>query len=212
MKQLLIGALLIGALQTNAQICSRTGSFQGTDVNVVGTAKFIQDGSTKTIELGTDFLSDSGPDLDVYLSPDPNPVANGIKLEALTSLSGTQTYDVPVGIEITDYEYVVVHCTQYNHLYGYALLSTPSGNCSLALGTDDAKLLENFKLIQSDKGIDFTSDNVLSNPSVKVYDLAGKLVLEANTVSETLLVKDSGIYFVMVSSIEGNFQQKVYVK
>lgn len=212
MKQLLMGALLIGALHTNAQTCTRTGSFQGTDVSVVGTATFIQNGSTKTIELGTDFLSDSGPDLDVYLSPDPNPVANGIKLEALTSLSGTQTYDVPVGIEINDYEYIVVHCTQYNHLYGYALLNTASGNCSLALGTDDAKSLKNFKLVQSDKGISFISENELSKPSVKIYDLNGKLVLETNTVSKTLLIKDSGIYFVTVSASEGGFKQRVFVK
>ncbi len=212
MKQLLIGALLIGALQTNAQTCTRTGSFTGTDVSVVGTAKFIQTGSTKTIELGTDFLSDSGPDLDVYLSPDPNPVVNGIRLEPLTSLSGTQTYDVPVGIEISDYEYIVVHCTQYNHLYGYALLSAATGNCSLALSNDDVKSLKNFKLVQSDNGITFNSDNVLSSPSVKIYDLNGRLVLESNTISETLLIKDSGIYFVNVSSIEGSFKQKVYVK
>jgi hypothetical protein len=212
MKQLLIGALFIGALQMNAQTCTRTGSFQGTDVSVVGTAKFIQDGSTKTIELGTDFVSDSGPDLDVYLSPDPNPVADGIRLEALTNLSGTQTFDVPVGIDINEYQYIVIHCTQYGHLYGYANLGTATGNCSLALGTDDAKRLEGFKIVQSGKGINFTSNNNLSSPSVKIYDLNGKLVLESNTVSETLLIKNSGIYFVTVSSEEGGFKQKVFVK
>jgi hypothetical protein len=212
MKQLLIGILFIGALQTNAQICTRTGSFKGTDVSVVGTAKFVQDRTTKTIELGTDFLSDSGPDLDVYLSPHPNPVANGIKLEALIALSGKQTYNVPVGIEINDYEYIVVHCTQYNHLYGYALLNTAAGNCSLALWTDDTKSLKDFKLIQSDKGITFTSDNTLTSPSVKIYDLKGKLVLESSSISEILSIKNTGIYFVNVSTKEGSFQQKVYVK
>jgi len=212
MKKLLIGILFLGAFQTNAQTCTRTGSLQETDVSIVGTVKLVQNGNTITVELGSDFLSDSGPDLDVYLSEEPNPVATGIRLDALISLSGAQAYDVPTGVNINDYQYIVIHCTQYNHLYGSALLGNTIGNCSIALGTNDYKKLNDFDIIQTDEGIQFKTNSNISNPKIQIYNLNGKLILESNTISELITIPNTGLYFITVTSKEGNFQQKVLVK
>lgn len=211
MKQLILSLALLGGISAQSQVCTRTGSFVGTDVSVVGTADLVQTGSTISIELGTDFVSDSGPDLDVYLSEESHPLATGIKLEALTSLSGAQSYSVPNGVLITDYDYVVVHCTQYNHLYGYALLGEAAGNCSVALGTED-KRLEGIQLIQSSKGITIQSDIQLSNPNIQVVDINGKVIANTTNITSSLILPNKGFYFVNITSAEGNFFQKVVQK
>ena len=58
----------------------------------------------------------------------------------------------------------------------------------------------------------FTSDNLVSSLSIKIFDINGKLVLKSNSVSKILLIKDSGIYFVNSKVLEGVFKQRIYVK
>lgn len=75
---------------------------------------------THTIQL-ENFMSDNGPDLYVYLSKEIQPV-NFIELGKLKSVAGNQVYTIPAGSNVNDYPYVCIHCKQYNHLFGYALL------------------------------------------------------------------------------------------
>jgi hypothetical protein len=211
MKRLILSLALLGGLSVQGQVCTRTGSFVGTDVSVVGTADLVQTGSTISIELGSDFVSDAGPDLDVYLSEESHPLATGIKLEALTNLSGAQSYSVPNGVLITDYDYIVVHCTQYNHLYGYALLGSATGNCSVALNTED-KQLEGVKLIQTPQGIKIQSDLQLTNAAIQIVDINGKVIVNSRDITSSLSIPSNGIYFVNIRSEEGNFNQKIIQK
>lgn len=67
------------------------------------------------------FNTSNGPDLYVYLSKEIMPV-NFISLGALKSTSGNQIYEVPGVPDLNEYKYVCIHCKQYNHLFGYALL------------------------------------------------------------------------------------------
>lgn len=85
-------------------------------------------GETKIYRLGTtyqlalvDFTSTNGPDLKVYLSKEVQPI-NFINLGSLRATSGNQLYDIPAGAIITDYKYALIHCQQYNHLFGAAEL------------------------------------------------------------------------------------------
>ena len=67
------------------------------------------------------FSSTNGPDLKVYLSKEEMPV-NFIKLDNLRSTMGNQLYPVTGMPSFAAYKYVLIHCEQYNHLFGSALL------------------------------------------------------------------------------------------
>ena len=67
------------------------------------------------------FNTGSGPDLKVYISQEMIP-ANFISLGSLRSTTGNQLYEVPGNPDFTLYKYVVIHCEQFNHLFGSAEL------------------------------------------------------------------------------------------
>jgi hypothetical protein len=50
-----------------------------------------------------------------------NPV-NFIDLGALKATGGNQLYEISATIDFTQYKYALIHCRQYNHLFGWALL------------------------------------------------------------------------------------------
>lgn len=63
----------------------------------------------------------NGPDLYVYLSKEIQPI-NFISLGKLRSTSGNQVYAIPGAPDFTQYKYALIHCQQYNHLFGSAIL------------------------------------------------------------------------------------------
>ena len=67
------------------------------------------------------FSVSNGPDLKVYLSKEQQPV-NFIKIGDLKSVSGNQIYPVSGMPDIMEYKYALIHCEQYNHLFGYTIL------------------------------------------------------------------------------------------
>lgn len=88
---------------------------------VTGNAKIFEN-ADGTIDLKLEeFNSTNGPDLYVYLSKEAMP-ANFISLGKLKSTNGTQVYAIPGMPDFTEYQYISIHCKQYNHLFGYAIL------------------------------------------------------------------------------------------
>jgi hypothetical protein len=63
----------------------------------------------------------NGPDLHVYLSQEIQPV-NFIDLGKLKSTNGNQLYTVNGTTDFNVYKYALIHCEQYNHLFGSAEL------------------------------------------------------------------------------------------
>ena len=66
----------------------------------------------------------NGPDLYVYLSKEIQPV-NFISLGKLKATMGTQVYAINGMPDFAEYKYALIHCQQYNHLFGSALLMMP---------------------------------------------------------------------------------------
>ena len=64
----------------------------------------------------------NGPDLYVYLSKEVQPI-NFISLGKLRSTSGNQVYPTAGTPDFTQYKYALIHCQQYNHLFGSATLT-----------------------------------------------------------------------------------------
>jgi Electron transfer DM13 len=87
---------------------------------VKGKARYYTYNGTNYIRL-EGFEARSGPDLKVYLSKEEQPV-NFISLGKLQALRGDQDYPVPGNPDLMEYKYVLVHCEQFNHLFGYALM------------------------------------------------------------------------------------------
>ena len=102
-----------------------TGRYAGMFVNgpygsVSGTAKIYLQGTQYKLALENVSIS-NGPDLHVYLSKEVLP-ATFIDLGRLQSVAGNQLYDIPGNPDFAQYKYALIHCKQYNHLFGSAEL------------------------------------------------------------------------------------------
>lgn len=106
---------------------SRTGTFSGNmGYSVSGTATLKQSGSSLTLELGADFQASSGPQLGVYLAKSASGslnTQNSLKLSNLLGNSGLQSYDVPAGVDLNEYDYVVIYCIPFTVRFGTAQLN-----------------------------------------------------------------------------------------
>lgn len=90
--------------------------------SVRGTAQILRADNNGLFSLVLKDMSISnGPDLHVYLSKEVQPV-NFIDLGKLKSTSGTQVYSISGMPDFTQYKYALVHCQQFNHLFGSAEL------------------------------------------------------------------------------------------
>ena len=71
----------------------------------------------------TDFRSDDGPLLEMYLSTDLE-ATNYVSLGELKGLEGNFSYLIPNGssIDFTEYKYVMVWCVDFSVDFGHALL------------------------------------------------------------------------------------------
>ena len=95
-----------------------TGTFAPTSgISVDGRAKIISENNNLKVQLDQ-FSISSGPDLKVYLSKSsaPNDFVN------LGNLTNATVYEIPNGVNIEEYTYVLIHCQQYNHLFAIAQL------------------------------------------------------------------------------------------
>jgi hypothetical protein len=72
--------------------------------------------------FGADFLVTSGPRLEVFLSTTNTVGPGSLQLIPVQSLSGAQSYGIDAGVEIDDFDWVVIHCVPFNVTFGYARL------------------------------------------------------------------------------------------
>jgi hypothetical protein len=88
--------------------------------NVMGSAKIYLQGTQYKLALENVTIS-NGPDLHVYISKEILP-ATFIDLGSLQSVAGNQVYTIPGSPDFTQYKYALIHCKQFNHLFGSAEL------------------------------------------------------------------------------------------
>ena len=99
-------------------------AFSGDFVSVAhptsGHASIVQDETTLTL---TNFKTDSGPDLNIYLATSLSDVTSVyIDLGDIKGVDGNYTYDLPGIADYTQYKYVIVWCVAFNVNFGYAEL------------------------------------------------------------------------------------------
>ena len=164
----------------NAQSCYRDiFSFQMATggYDIYGMATIIQDTNGQlVVTFNDDFNTGGGPDLHVFLSKtfaapnDDNP--DKIEIGALQSTSGAQSYLVPSGVAIDDYDWLLIHCVTYNHFWGGGEFGIVEGNC-IATGTGDPADHDLVKLFSSN-GTLFVQNIPDNTVSISVYNLSGQ--------------------------------------
>lgn len=105
---------------------SRSGTFTrnpSTSYNVSGTVTLEQQpNGSLVLRFGSNFSSSNGPGLEVFLSTTNTVGANSRNLGRLQRTSGEQSYNVPAGVTLTTYNWVIIHCVPFNVTFGYAQL------------------------------------------------------------------------------------------
>jgi len=98
-----------------------SGSFKGYgSEKVSGQANIFLTNDKYMLKL-ENFSTTNGPDLKVYLSKAASPSAF-ISLGDLKSTNGNQVYQINGTPDFSQYRFVLIHCENFNHLYGSAEL------------------------------------------------------------------------------------------
>jgi hypothetical protein len=96
------------------------GDFVSAAHKTTGIATIDQAKTTLTL---TNFKTDSGPDLNIYLAASLSSVtADFIDLGNIKGLKGNYTYPLPDNKDYTIYKYVIVWCVDFDVNFGYAEL------------------------------------------------------------------------------------------
>jgi len=102
---------------------TRTGMFSGRNgYHAEGTAVLETIDVMTVLAFGSDFSTQSGPGLYVYLSPNEQNVTGGLSLGPLDSTSGAQAYELPEGADPAKYDYVIIYCQPFGVLFAVAPL------------------------------------------------------------------------------------------
>jgi hypothetical protein len=125
MKYIYLALLVISSLSVYSQNCKVSGVFYDSkDIETSGEIKIETNKKGRLfIVLSKEFKTEEGPDLDIYLSKTETvDSTSSVRIQALVSLTGFQKYAVDKSINLSDYKYLVIHCTKWNHWYGTAKL------------------------------------------------------------------------------------------
>lgn len=100
------------------------GTFVGQSGHrVAGTAVVVERPEGLLLVL-PELDAENGPDLQLYLSPESGgSVDGGVYLEPLKGNQGTQTYELPAGIDLATLSNVVIWCERFSVPFGTASLS-----------------------------------------------------------------------------------------
>jgi Electron transfer DM13 len=103
-----------------------TGEFRGLAHDTSGTARVVTLEGGKRILRIEDLDTDNGPDLVVYLSPQPadgNGFGNGaVNLGKLKGNKGSQNYELPADVDPASFGSVVIWCKRFSVAFGAAPL------------------------------------------------------------------------------------------
>ncbi|THU34904.1 hypothetical protein FAM09_23205 [Niastella caeni] len=111
----------VNEMPDTTAVQTHTGSFvKGPYGTVSGMVAIFKENGKYSLALQNIMIS-NGPDLHVYLSKEIQPV-NFIDLGKIKSIMGNQLYDISGMPDFAQYKYALIHCQQYDHLFGSAEL------------------------------------------------------------------------------------------
>ncbi len=228
-KIILLGICNLLLLTSIYGQCVRSGPFlDGPEYDFDGTVSmtFLLNG-TNTLSFDSNFNTEAGPELHVYLSNTTTVTTsngilttpNAIDLGELQSNSGAQSYTLPIDVNLNSYDYVVIHCAPFNHYWGTATLGTEAGNdCSTILNVSEFEnpifdiypnpIPENHFYVHLKRS---------TTAILKMYDITGKTIRKPIFLSEeknkigTYNLKE-GIYILKVISENTITSKKILIQ
>lgn len=102
-----------------------TVPFEASAHEVEGKALLIEDGEKYYVRF-EDFKTINGPDLHIYLSKDLK-ANNYLDLGQIKATEGNVNYEVPEGVDTTQYKHILVWCEPFRVLFSYAILPDSHG-------------------------------------------------------------------------------------
>ncbi len=108
----------------DASSLSRIGAWEGLNgYRASGEVTLmVNDDGNLSMVLSDDFSAQDGPGLYFYLSNSRNSVSGGIEIGAVRSLNGADTYEVPEGVGLNNFNHVVLYCKPFGVGFGTAQL------------------------------------------------------------------------------------------
>lgn len=108
-------------LMVGSDSLARSGTFRGLNgYSVEGTARLERSAGQAVVIFESDFRTQNGPGLFVYLSPNATNANGGINLGSLKNQSGTQTYPLPDNVDPDAFDHVLVYCQPFGIPFGTA--------------------------------------------------------------------------------------------
>ena len=102
-----------------------SGEFTRRNKTLKGNYKVVEENGQTIIRFEDNFKASRGPDLKVFLSPQTIETAKGsnatngaLLLGFVKSSKGTQDYVLPAGVNIANFNSVLIHCEQFSVLWG----------------------------------------------------------------------------------------------
>ncbi|MEL6861514.1 MAG: DM13 domain-containing protein [Pseudomonadota bacterium] len=120
----------IAEAQTSVSISQQasfetSGEFIRKSKRLKGSWNVVERDGKQFIVFSDDFRAANGPDLKIFLSPKSvadatgkNAVDGSLNIGELKQTRGTQEYEVPAGVDLSQYGSVLVHCEAYSVLWG----------------------------------------------------------------------------------------------
>jgi hypothetical protein len=120
------------------------GAFKGADEFHFGEgmASIIETKPGVYVLRFEEFSVRNGPDLYVYLSPDPSGYVDGsFEVGTLKATDGAFGYPLPDGIDPTEFESAVIWCKQFAVLFAVAPLTRPSAESQVYATSGEARTI-----------------------------------------------------------------------
>ncbi len=102
-----------------------SGAFVKKSKKLKGNWNVVERDGKTFIVFADDFRAANGPDLKIFLSPKSvsnatgkNAIEGSLNIGELKKTKGTQEYEVPAGVNLSDYGSVLVHCEKFEVLWG----------------------------------------------------------------------------------------------
>jgi len=103
------------------------GEWSGVNFPIRGSWEIVSQDGVRIIRFDKNFKTRKGPDLKVYLSPDPlalvkerNVASRSFEIAALAAHRGAQQFEIPPHLDLAEYRSLLIHCKAYAHLWGGA--------------------------------------------------------------------------------------------
>jgi len=223
---LFVAALLAHTAYGQNIVNTRTASLVDGDYALEGTVHLeLFDDNSLDLRFDPDYLTQTNVfDVHVFLTNDtdytaPIDTTGMLLVENIGTISGTNyssgamTFNLPLGVDINDYDHIVFVCVQFGQLHwGNGVFSVSVATSTTEIDENDALAVSVYPNPSENGIIELQFQNAQQNTFLEVFGLDGQLISSERIVDEQLhmlKLEDAGTYFLKLTSSTGSTVRKV---